>query len=200
MSVIEKYGFWGSFRLARSLFYTKIFFPRAKIIRLPFDIRNRKNIEIGKNFITGYGCRIEAHPVIATKEKILKIGDNVQINDYVHIACSDTIRIGNHVLIASKVFITDLNHGNYSNDELSHDHPESNPCERKLIARPVHIEDKVWIGESVSILPGVRIGRGSVIGSLSLVNKDIPPYSIAAGIPAKVIKKYNFNTAKWERV
>lgn len=200
MSMIGKYGFWGSVRLAKSLLYTKLFFPKAKIIRLPFDIRNRKNIEIGSNFITGYGCRIEAHPVLDTTKKILKIGDNVQINDYVHIACSESVYIGNDVLIASKVFITDLNHGNYSGAAAEHDHPESKPAERSLITRPVYIDDKVWIGESVCILPGVTIGRGSVIGSLSLVNRDVPPYSIAAGIPAKVIKKFNFDINQWERV
>jgi acetyltransferase-like isoleucine patch superfamily enzyme len=200
MSFISKYGFWGSVRLAKSLLYTKLFFPKAKIIRLPFDIRNKKNIEIGINFITGYGCRIEAHPVNESNKKILKIGDNVQINDYVHIACSESVHIGNDVLIASKVFITDLNHGNYSGSSTEHDHPESKPAERKLITKPVYIEDKVWIGESVSVLPGVTIGRGAVIGSLSLVNKDIPAYTIAAGVPARVIKKFNFDTNEWERV
>ena len=54
---------------------------------------------------------------------------------------------------------------------------------------PIHIDRDVWIGRGTCILPGVHIGEGSVIGANSVVNKNIPPYTVAAGIPAKVIKK-----------
>ena len=69
-----------------------------------------------------------------------------------------------------------------------------------LDSRPVFIEDNVWIGEFVSVLPGVRIGEGSVIGTMSVVTHDIPPFSIAVGSPARVIKRFNFATSCWERV
>jgi lipopolysaccharide O-acetyltransferase len=68
-----------------------------------------------------------------------------------------------------------------------------------LYSSPVIIEENVWIGEYVSILPGVTIGRGSIIGSMSVVNKNIPAFCIAVGAPAKVIKRYNFTTNKWEK-
>jgi lipopolysaccharide O-acetyltransferase len=74
------------------------------------------------------------------------------------------------------------------------------PQKRPLNSLPVIISKNVWIGESVSILPGVRIGKASIIGANSVVTKDIPDYSIAAGNPAKVIKKYNFATRCWERI
>ena len=64
----------------------------------------------------------------------------------------------------------------------------------------VIIEDNVWLGEFVSVLPGVKIGKGAIIGSNSVVTKDIPANTIAVGSPAKVIKKYNFETKKWEIV
>jgi lipopolysaccharide O-acetyltransferase len=64
----------------------------------------------------------------------------------------------------------------------------------------VTIGDDVWIGDSVAILPGVTIGRGSVIGALSVVNKSIPEYCIAAGNPARVLKMFNFATGEWDRV
>jgi acetyltransferase-like isoleucine patch superfamily enzyme len=191
--MLKRYGIIGGARLLISLIYTKLFFRQARLIRLPFDIRSKRLIKIGKNFTTGFGCRIEAF----NNENVtcITFGDNVQINDYVHIGAISSVTIGNNVLMASKVYITDHNHGSY--DELLSDHPMSIPSSRKLVCKPVTIEDNVWIGESVCILPGVKIGEGCVIGALSVVTKSIPPYSIAVGNPARVVKKYDFETHKW---
>jgi len=130
-------------------------------------------------------------------KKLLLIGDNVQINDYVHIAAGEKVVIGHNVLIASKVFISDINHGNYG--EINPDSPLVPPNERELHTKQVIVEDNVWIGESVCILGGVTIGRGSIIGALSTVSRSIPPYSIAVGSPAKVVKIYDFSLEKWVR-
>jgi acetyltransferase-like isoleucine patch superfamily enzyme len=66
------------------------------------------------------------------------------------------------------------------------------PSERDLYSKgSVTIEDNVWIGDKVTILPNVRIGEGSVIGANSVVTKDIPPFCVAAGNPAKIIRKLN---------
>lgn len=197
--MIKKYGVFGFFRLVISFLYTKILFPRTRLIRLPFDIRNKRFIELGNFLTTGVGCRIEAFPLIKdSNEIILKFGNNIEINDYVHIAAGSWISIGNNVLIASKVFISDINHGNYTFE--NQDSPLSIPKERNLSTKPVIIEDNVWIGESVCILPGVKIGKGSIIGSLSVVTKNIPEFSIAIGSPAKVVKKYCFLTNKWIKI
>ncbi|OHB58918.1 MAG: hypothetical protein A2Y12_17715 [Planctomycetes bacterium GWF2_42_9] len=64
----------------------------------------------------------------------------------------------------------------------------------------VQIEDEVWLGEGVCVMPNVTIGKHSVIGSNAVVTKNIPPYSVAVGIPAKVIRQYNHETKGWERV
>lgn len=193
--MIKRYGFLGSMRLLVSLIYTKIFFRQARLIRLPFDIRNKRNIKIGKNFTTGFGCRIEAFPLEEDKKICISIGENVQINDYVHIGAVGSIIIGDNVLMASKIYISDHNHGSY--DELISDHPMSIPMDRKAICKPVIIGDNVWLGESVCVLPGVTIGEGCVVGALSVVTKSIPPYSIAVGSPAKVVKEYDFEINKW---
>jgi carbonic anhydrase/acetyltransferase-like protein (isoleucine patch superfamily) len=198
MNKFKTFGFWGSVRLIFSLIYTKIFFNQARIIRLPFDIRNRKYIRIGENFTAGFGCRIEAFPLNENYDICIKIGKNVQINDYVHIGAVGSITIGDNVLMASKIYISDHNHGSY--DDLISDHPMSIPIDRKPICKPVVIEDNVWLGESVCVLPGVSIGKGSIIGALSVVSKDIPPFSIAVGIPAKVVKKYDFEINKWVKI
>jgi acetyltransferase-like isoleucine patch superfamily enzyme len=193
----KKYSFGEILKLLFFITYTKVIIPNARIIRYPIDIRGRKNIEFGKKFAAGYHCRIETHA--SSKEKVLIIGQNVQINDFVHIAAKQSVVIGNNVLIASKVFISDISHGSYNGDIFDSE-PETDPQKRKLVSKPVSIDENVWIGESVSILPGVRIGKASIIGANSVVTKDIPDYCIAAGNPAKVIKRYNFNTGRWEKV
>ena len=193
--MIKRYGILGALRLLASLIYTKIFFKQARLIRLPFDIRNKRNIKIGNGFTSGFGCRIEAFPLDSKNKICITIGDDVQINDYVHIGAVGSITIGNNVLMASKIYISDHNHGNY--DELISDHPMSIPMDRKALCRPVVIGDNVWLGESVCVLPGVTIGKGCVVGALSVVTKSIPPYTIAVGSPAKVVKEYDFEINKW---
>ena len=146
-------------------------FKNARLIRFPFRVR-------GKQYI--------------------KIGENVEINDEVHIGATQKIIIEDNVLIASKVYISDHNHGSYKGDEQ--DSPMSIPKERKIHSSPIRIEKNVWIGELCCILQGVTIGEGSIIGAMSVVTKDIPPYTIAVGSPAKLIKRYNFKTKKWDKI
>jgi acetyltransferase-like isoleucine patch superfamily enzyme len=196
--MIKRYGLIGFVKLFISIIYTKIFFKDARLIRLPFDIRNRKYVKIENGFTTGFGCRIEAYPKKDTLTPILIFGKNVEINDYVHIAAGEKIVIGNNVLIASRVFISDLNHGNYNGEDQ--DSPLSEPNSRKIFTKPVVIKDNVWIGEGVCIMSGVTIGFGCVIGALSVVTKSIPDYSIAVGSPAEVVKEYNFKSKCWEKV
>lgn len=195
--MLKRYGFFGLLKLIRSLVYTKLFFSQARLIRLPFDIRNKKNIKIGENFTTGFGCRIEAYPL--DESVVLRFGKNVQINDYVHISAMKEVIIGDNVLIASKVFISDLNHGSYGANDI-HDSPNIPPNDRKLHAASIVIEENVWLGETVCVLGGVTIGKGTIVGANSVVSKSLPPYVIAVGAPAKPVKKYNFENGKWERV
>jgi lipopolysaccharide O-acetyltransferase len=164
---------------------------------LPFYIRGKKGIRGAKSLTTGVNLRID---IILRKNftPILHIGENVQFNDYVHIAVAKGVFIGDNTLIASKVFISDHNHGNYTDENQSN--PNTPPIERELFSKEVHIGNNVWIGEFVSILPGVTIGEGSIIGSTSLVSKDIPAFSIAVGSPAKVIKTYNKDSNKWDLI
>ncbi len=186
-------------RIRNYFFYTKLFYKKSRLIRRPFYLRGKNYIDLGIQLTTGVGCRIEAISFCGEEKKLIQLGNKIQINDYVHIAAINEVIIEDGVLIASKVFISDHNHGTYSG-ENEHSCPLSTPLERKLDSSSVIIKKNVWIGESVSILPGVEIGEGSIIGSNSVINRDIPPYSIAVGIPAKVVKKYNFETNKWEKI
>jgi lipopolysaccharide O-acetyltransferase len=196
--MIKQYGYLGSLKLSVSLIRSKLFYPKARLIRFPFDMRGKKFINYGKGFTTGRGCRIEAYP-LEGRSNVITIGENVQINDYVHITGVKKVAIGNNVLIAGKVYISDSSHGNYSGSEYD-SHPLTIPKERPLFCREVIIEDNVWIGESVSVLAGVTIGKGSIIGSNSVVTKSVPKYAIAAGNPAHLIKKFDSKTNKWEKI
>src|SRR5665647_58376 len=167
------YGFRGIIRLTLNLVKTKLFFPKARLIRSPIEIR-------GKRFI--------------------KFGDNVEINDYVHIASISSVILGNNVLVASKVYISDIQHGYYSGEDQEHSSPNLIPNDRPLTAKPINIEENVWLGESVSVMPGVTIGKGTIVGANSVVSRSLPPNVIAVGSPAKPIKKFNFETRKWEKI
>jgi len=176
---------------------SRMSYPSTRIIRYPIDVRGRKYIDLGENLTIGKGCRFEVYPHLMkpNEEKKLIFGHDVIINDYVHITALGSVKIGDNVLMASHIYISDCQHGYYQGEKSSD--PETPPIKREYLIENVSIEDNVWIGEYVSILPGVTIGKGSVIGANSVVTKSIPPYSIAVGSPAKVIKKYDFKTKVW---
>lgn len=195
---INQYGYWGLIRLFFDLLITKCLFRNARLIRYPVDIRGKDYIKIGKGFTTGRYCRIEAYPTDGNS-KVLSIGSNVQINDFVHITAISDVYIGNNVLMASKIYISDSSHGSYSGNYLD-SNPETFPSVRELSFKKVRIEDNVWLGEFVSVLPGVTIGRGTIVGAGSIVTKDLPAGVIAVGTPAKPIKKFNIKTDRWEKI
>jgi acetyltransferase-like isoleucine patch superfamily enzyme len=147
-----------------------------------------KNIHIGEGFCANEDVKIEAwtkhgnqqfHPNII-------IGDNVFMNCRTHISATQNMKIGNGVLFGSDVFVSDNNHGqSNSRKELM-----IRPNKRDLYSKgPISIGDNAWIGDKAVILGGVSIGEGAIIGASSVVTKDIPPYSIAVGNPAKVIRQ-----------
>lgn len=193
------YGLGEIIKNSISLVYTKLFFKGARLIRRPIYVRGKKYFEYGEGFTTGYNCRIEMFDTGKGKDKKLILGKNCKIGDYVHIAVGEEVRIGDNVLIGSKVLISDLNHGNYGGNEM-HCNPNTPPDNRPINTKPVLIGDNVWIGDNVCILQGVKIGNGCIIGANSVVNRDIPNYTIAAGSPAKVLKWYNEKSKSWERI
>ncbi len=197
-NLLNRYGILELVSMVYFVIRTKLTFWNARIIRFPFDIRGKKFISVDKGFTTGRGCRLEAYPE-DKKTKTLIIGENVQLNDYVHITAMEKVCIGNNVLMASKIYISDCTHGFYEGSDRDSS-PDVPPMDREYHTAPVEIKDNAWIGESVSILPGVTIGKGSIIGANAVVSRSIPDFCIAVGIPAKPIKKFNFSTHKWEKI
>lgn len=182
-----------------SLVYTRIFYNGARLLRRPIYVRGKKFLQYGKGFTTGYSCRLEMFNTGVGGAKKLIIGRNCKIGDYVHIAAGENVTIGDNCLIASKIFISDINHGDYSG-VFEYSSPCIPPDNRSLYTRPVSIGNNVWIGENVCILPGVKVGDGCIIGANSVVNKDIPQNSIAVGSPARVIKKFDEKKKMWIQV
>ena len=150
-------------------------------------ILNPQYITIGDDFRALWNLRIEACEDYRGQKfqpKII-IGNNVAMNSDVHIGCIDKVQIGDNCLLASRIFISDHDHGDTSyEDALIHPH------KRNLKSKgPVIIGDNCWIGEGVAILSGVTVGKNSIIATNSVVTSDVPEFCVAVGIPAKVIKE-----------
>jgi len=129
----------------------------------------------------------------------LEIGDHVSISERVHISCIERIQIGRRVLIGSNVYIGDHHHGAYNGVEQTD--PEIPPAARPLGGGgPVIIGDDVWIGDNAVIVGPVSIGSGSIIGANSMVRRDVPARTIAAGAPSRAIKTFNQEKGQWERI
>ncbi|MBK0371270.1 LbetaH domain-containing protein [Flavobacterium agrisoli] len=174
----QLYSFWKSNEFKTT--GKKYFF------QYPLYLHGGKYITIGENFNCGLRLRLEAYDMhlgYFFSPKII-IGNNVSINHDCHIGAINEIEIGDGVLIASKVFITDHYHGEISSDAIN-----IPPSERKLYCKgKVKIENNVWIGEGVAILPNVTIGENSIIGANSVITKDIPKNSVIGGNPARIIR------------
>ncbi|XGV94899.1 MAG: acyltransferase [Leptolyngbya sp. BL-A-14] len=117
----------------------------------------------------------------ALEDGYIEINDNVYLGPYSCVAGPGHIYIGKNCLIASHT-------GIFANNHIFDDASRA-IAEQGVTAKGIVIEDDCWLGDGVKVLDGVTIGRGSVIGAGSVVTKSIPPFSVAVGVPAKVIKK-----------
>jgi acetyltransferase-like isoleucine patch superfamily enzyme len=102
------------------------------------------------------------------------------------------VTIGNFVILAQNIVMSGLNHS-YEDVNLPID-------KQKVTTSPITVEDECWIGANVVLTAGVTVGKHSVIAAGAVVTKNIPPYSVAVGNPARVIKQYDFNQKQWVKV
>lgn len=124
----------------------------------------------GKNFQVASDVRF-------SRLRWLSVGDNVMIAPNAVLLLADDVTIGNDVLVAHKAMITSTNHA-YENGKWNARHKVA----------PIVIKDGAWIGANAAVLPGVTIGRGTVLAACSSAPKSLPDYSVCAGVPA-VAKK-----------
>jgi acetyltransferase-like isoleucine patch superfamily enzyme len=155
-------------------------------------LSNPKFIHIGKNVFIRQGARIEVVLDNIKRTPELRIGDNVNIEQNVHIVCHSRIIIGSNVSITGHCAIIDVTH-----PYLDMDDP------MKIGARIldddsfVEIGDGSFIGFGAVIMPNVCIGRCCIVGAHSVVTKDVPDYSAVSGSPARVLRQYNVQTKEW---
>lgn len=177
----------------KRIFFTNLYKSKFKSFgKNSYIYGNFRNIT-GLEFIfVGDNCQIRENVRLTAWSKRgeqnfrpeIIIGNNCSIGTDSHITAINSIRLGNNVRMGDKILITDNSHGRFTFEDL-----KLPPNERPLFSKgPVVIEDNVWIGEKATILPGVKIGYGSIIGAGSVVTKDIPAFSMVGGKPAKIIK------------
>jgi acetyltransferase-like isoleucine patch superfamily enzyme len=150
-------------------------------------IKNEHYMSIGKNFYALYNLRMEAWDSYSGQRfsPEIIIGDNVNMNTDCHIGCINKIVIGNNVLMASRIYISDHSHGEVTAEAL-----KLPPVQRPLYSKgPVIIGDNVWIGEGVCIMPGVTVGENAIIGANAVVTKDVPAKAVVGGNPARLIRQ-----------
>ena len=132
-----------------------------------------------RRFSLGRGSVVESFCCINNAVGDVIIGDHTRIG--IHNTIIGPVTIGHHVNLAQGITVTALNHA-FSD-------PARRIDQQGVTTQPVTVEDDVWVGANAVLLPGVTVGRHSVIAAGAVVTRDVPPFSLAAGVPAKVIKR-----------
>lgn len=182
------------FKVKGIVFYRLVFdhFGKGSCIRKPLLILNSGFISIGDRVTIREGARLEVVRSSSSRTPQLTIENDTNIEQNVHIVCHSRVRIGSNVSITGNCSIVDVTH------------PFSDVQDpRKIGVRIadedsfVEIGDGCFIGFGSVILPNVKIGTRAVIGANSVVTRDVPDYSVAGGVPAVVLKRYDFGRRAW---
>lgn len=168
-------------------------FGRGSIIKpFPLRIDGTRYIEIGEDCF--FGDRLvliaSAEFMGVRHEPSCVFGNRCVFGSDAFISCTSSITIGNAVLTSSRVFIGDSYHGYTDVTRPILDQPMAGEA-------PIHIGDGCFLGIGAAILPGVTLGRNCFVGANAVVTKSFPDYSVVAGVPAKLLKRYDAEAGKW---
>jgi len=156
-------------------------FGQHSVIELPVRLSGEQRIRIGSDVFVGAGSWLQVLPG-DDREVALEIGDETSIAGGCVLSAARNVRLGRAVLLARNVYVSDHSHA-FGDRTL--------PILAQGIDRiaPVEIADGAWLGENVVVCPGVRIGRGAVVGANSVVLADVPDHAVAVGAPARVLER-----------
>jgi acetyltransferase-like isoleucine patch superfamily enzyme len=150
-------------------------------------LTNPRAISIGRNVLIRKGARLEAVGADSGAGPKLIIGDGTAIQFYFHCGAAGRVTIGRNVLVGGRVYITDHDH--------SYDEPDLSARESpRLKIAPVEIGDGAFLGEGCVILKGVRVGKRAVVAANAVVTRDVPDFTVVAGVPARVVKSVSSTT------
>lgn len=168
-------------------------FGYNSIIYCPMIINNKDCISIGNNVVFREGLRMDAIKKMNNQQYSpqIIIEDNVHAEQGCQIFATNKVHIKKNVTLSSYVFITDSEH------EYTKVYEES-ILKQGLRTGKTIIDEEAFLGIGVRVIKAVHIGKHAVIGANAVVTGDIPPYSVATGVPARVIKRYNFDKNCWE--
>lgn len=178
--------FWFIRLIIFSPFLGKVKFP--SYIGKPVSIEGINKIFIGKRVRIYPNIRLEVHG----KHSKLIISDNVGIAQNVHITTGSELTIGKGTTILANVFITDIDH-----DYTQIDVPI---LEQKKLIKKTTIGENCFIGSGAAIQAGTILGKQCIVGAHSVVRGEFPDYCVIVGTPARIVKKFNFETNKWEKI
>ncbi len=186
-------GWWWRWRVAEArgaLFVgrrVQIFHPRylhlGRSVTIEDDVRidalSQEGVWLGDNVSVGRFTMIEATGLLSKLGKGVRIGANSNLGDYNYVGGAGGVTIGENVLIGQFVSFHPQNH-------VFAD-PERPIKEQGTTEQGIVVEDDVWIGARATILDGVRVGRGAVVAAGAVVTRDVPPYAVVGGVPARII-------------
>lgn len=173
----------------RALIYRLRFsnFGFPSLFGKPIYILGSSNISIGKYVRIFPGARMETHG-----SGTIKIADDVSIGQNLHIISGGQLIIGKKTTISGNVFITNIDH--------DYRQIGKHIMEQQVIVSDTYIGENCFIGYGACIQAGTRLGIQCIVGANAVVKGEFPDYSIIAGVPAKLIKRFDFNSNSWVRV
>lgn len=183
---------------ASSVFWSWVLGAQRARVGARANIRGGRHIHVGPDFSCQRDIWLEA--VTCYRGKVYQpqiiIGSRVSCSDRVHISAVGSLTIGDDVLIGSGVYIGDHNHGRYSGGP-SFDAVQA-PAARDLVYKGgLSIGCRVFLADNVVVVGGLSIGDGAVVSANSVVTRSVPAYCLAAGAPARVIRRFDADSNLW---